>query len=153
MKKCFQFLFGLMLAGLLIKASEQGKPGDKATGGRTLKVKLHYTGTGTVDEKHKIFVVLFDTPDFVKGGAMPLDVQSATEKDATVTFTALQSSPVYAASSYDPSGGYDGQSGPPPSGASLGMYSKTPGTPEPINIEAGKTVQVEIAFDDKVKMP
>ena len=41
----------------------------------------------------------------------------------------------------------------PPSGASMGMYSKTPGTPEPIKIEPGETVTVEVPFDDSFKMP
>jgi hypothetical protein len=33
------------------------------------------------------------------------------------------------------------------------MYSKTPGTPEPIKIDPGKTVEIELAFDDTAKMP
>lgn len=151
MRKCWPLVFGFILVALLIKASQETKPEEKARSGRTLKVKLHYTGAGRVDEQHKIFVVLFDSPSFARGGSgPPMATRAAAAKDETVTFSDFSSSPVYAAASYDPSGRYDG---PPPSGCSLGMYSRTPGTPEPINVEPGKTVQVEISFDDSVKMP
>src|ERR1017187_8142118 len=59
----------LCLAGVWQRGQAQDKPAEKAPekapAGRTLKVKLKYTGPGTVDEKHKIFVFVFDTPDFV----------------------------------------------------------------------------------------
>ncbi len=151
MSKYLGFVFGLLL--LIPVANGQQEKSQGKTAGRTLEVKLNYTGAGTVDEKHRIFVVLFDSPDFAKGGAMPIAMKPATEKQETVTFSNVSTSPVYAAASYDPSGNYDGESGPPPSGASLGMYSKTPGTPAPINLESGKTTQVELTFDDKAKMP
>jgi hypothetical protein len=32
------------------------------------------------------------------------------------------------------------------------MYSKTPGQPAPVKVEAGKTANVEFTFDDAVKM-
>ena len=153
MRKYFYALFGLVLFTLLTQAARQEKHEEKAASSRTLKIKLKYTGAGTVDEKHRIFVVLFDSPEFTHGGAMPMATKAATAKDETVTFSDLTTSPVYIAASYDPSGNYDGESGPPPSGASLGMYSKTPGTPEPVTLEAGKTVQVEVVFNDTVKMP
>lgn len=147
MRKCSFLLLGLILAAF------QAIPQDKEKGSRTLKVNVHYTGEGPVDEKHKIFIVVFDSPEFVKGEAMPIAVQTATAKDQGITFSEIATSPVYVATSYDPTGNYDGQSGPPPSGASLGMYSKNPGTPEPINIEAGKTAEVDLSFDDSFKMP
>lgn len=147
MRKCSFLLLGLILVTV------QAIPQDKEKGSRTLKVNVHYTGAGTVDEKHKIFVVVFDSPEFVKGGVMPIAAQTATAKDEAVTFSDVATSPVYVATSYDPAGNYDGQSGPPPSGSSLGMYSRNPGTPEPIHIEAGKTAEVDVSFDDTVKMP
>lgn len=143
MKK-FVYLMSFCLLGFLASASQGG----------TLNVKLHYTGSGTVDGGHKIFVIIFNTPDFASGGsAMPVAVKAATSKDETVTFSDLTDSTVYAAASYDPTGNYDGQSGPPPSGSSLGMYSKKPGTPSPINIPPGKTTTVTMTFDDSHKMP
>jgi hypothetical protein len=35
----------------------------------------------------------------------------------------------------------------------MGLYSKTPGKPEPVEIEAGKTATVDVVFDDTAKMP
>jgi hypothetical protein len=147
MKKSFY-----LAAGLLILASgfQFGSAQDK---GRTLKVKLHYTGSGPVDDKHKIQVFVFDSPDFAQGNAMPTGMQMTASKDGSVTFSDVAKSPAYVAAVYDPTGGYDGQSGPPPSGASLGMYSKTPPQPGPIEIEAGKTVEIAVEFDDSAKMP
>lgn len=153
MGKLFPLVSALFLVTSLLTLAEQPKEG-KATAERTLRVKLHYTGSGAVDGKHKIYAFLFDSPGFVHGsGDIPIAVQAAENKDGTVTFDAVSTSPVYLSASYDPAGNYDGQSGPPPSGSSLGLYSKTPGTPEPIRIEAGKTIQVDLAFDDRVKMP
>lgn len=149
----FAMVFAVALAGVLVRGSQQAQPEGKSSSNRSLKVKVHYKGTGDVDEKHKIFVVLFDSQDFVRGGAMPIAMKTTAEKNGTVTFSDFTASPVYVAASYDPNGVYDGQSGPPPSGSSMGMYSKTAGKPDPINVEAGKTVEVEVTFDDSVKMP
>jgi hypothetical protein len=46
---------------------------------------------------------------------------------------AVDKSPVHVSAVYDPAEGYDGRSGPPPSG--------------------GKTLEIEPAFDDTAKMP
>jgi hypothetical protein len=134
------------LLGLALLANAQSKPD------RTLEVKLNYTGAGKVDQNHKIFVFLFDTPDFMQGNAMPIANQAATAKDQTLTFSGLSAATVYAVAAFDPKGGYDGMSGPPPAGSSLGMYSKEPGTPGAVNLEAGKTAHVDLAFDDTAKM-
>jgi len=69
-----------------------------------------------------------------------------------VTFSNIGKSPVYVSVAYDPNGNYDGQSGPPPAGASLGMYMTTPGEPGAIDIDPGKTVSVDLSFDDSYKM-
>lgn len=149
MKKSF-----CLAASLLILASgfQFTKAQDKPAP-RTLKVKLHYTGSGTVDDKHKIVVFMFDSPEFTQGNAMPTGMQMSAAKDGTITFSDIAASPVYIAAVYDPTGGYDGQSGPPPSGSSMGMYTKEPPQPGPIAIEAGKTVEIDLAFDDSAKMP
>jgi hypothetical protein len=143
----------LGLAGVWQRGQAQQKPAEKAPAGRTLKVKLNYSGAGTVDEKHKIFVFLFDSPDFVqRQDAMPIANGTGSAKDGTLTFSDLATSPVYLVAIYDPSGNYDGMSRPP-SGASLAIYSKTAGAPEAIVIEAGKPTQIDVPFDDTIKMP
>ena len=119
---------------------------------RGLRVKVHYKGSGTVDEKHKIVVFLFDSPDFGRSNVMAFAVMSTSSKDGTVTFNDVAKSPAYVGTVYEPSGSYAERQGPPPPGSSLGMYSKTPGQPAPVKVEAGKTVDVELTFDDSVKM-
>ncbi|MDP8983110.1 MAG: hypothetical protein M3O35_21240 [Acidobacteriota bacterium] len=118
---------------------------------QSVQVQLHYTGSGTVDATHKIYVALWDSPGFTgDGGGPPMDVKGTTSKDGVVTFTDIQKGTVYVSTAYDPSGTWDAQSGPP-KGSSLGMYSKKPPTPEAINVAAGKTVKVTITFDDSAK--
>ncbi len=153
MRKLAGLACAVLTAAVLVGATQQDKPETKPPASRNLKVKLNYTGSGTVDEKHKIILFLFDSPDFVQGGVMPIAGKPATAKDETVAFTDLSTTTVYIAAAYDPKGEYDGESGPPPSGASMGMYSKTPGKAEPVTLESGKAAQVELAFDDSVKMP
>jgi hypothetical protein len=141
----------LVLLGLA--GAWQGKAQDKASGVKTLKVKLHYSGAGTVDEKHKIFVFVFDSPDFVqRQDAVPIANDSGTAKDAILTFSNVAASPVYLIAVYDPAGAYEGMSRPP-AGSSLGIFAKTPGQVDPVSLEAGKIALVELAFDDTVKMP
>jgi len=143
-------LFAAGLLGLTCMAvTAQPKPAET----RTLKAKMNYTGAGTVDDKHKIVLFVFDTPDFMQGGSMPIGSGSTSAKDGTVTVSDLSVSPIYVAVAYDPKGEYDGQSGPPPSGSSMGLYAKTPGTPEPVKIEPGQTGEITVAFDDSAKMP
>jgi len=149
MKKSFY-----VAAALLILASgfQSARAQDKAAT-RTLKVTVKYTGAGPVDDKHKIQVFLFDSPDFMQGNAMPTGMQMTATKGGTVTFSDISGSPVYAAAIYDPKGEYDGASGPPPSGSSAGLYTKEPPKPGPIAIDACKTVEVDLPFDDTIKMP
>src|SRR5579884_575022 len=123
-----------------------------ATAPSKIEVRVHYSGSGTVDEKHKIYVVVWDSPEFAKsGGVMPAAIESTSSKDGVVTFSDVKKTPAYVSAAYDPSGQWDAQS-PPPEGSSLGLYSKTPGTPAPIELKPGKTVSIELPFDDSVKM-
>jgi len=151
--KLFRGLAFGLLAVALFASAQQDKPAEKKAESKVLKVKLNYTGSGVVDAKHPIFLFLFDSADFMQGGVMPVGAGSATAKDETVSFPDLDQATIYVVATYDPKGEYDGQSGPPPSGSSMGMYQKTPGTPEPIKLEPGKTVEVELVFDDTAKMP
>jgi hypothetical protein len=147
----------LLAAGLLgltamAAKAQTPKAEEKPAATRTLKAKMNYTGAGVVNEKHKITLFVFDTANFMQGGSMPIGSGSTAAKDGTITVT-LAVSPVYLSVCYDPTGNYDGESGPPPSGASVGLYSETPGTPAPVKIEAGKTAEVTVKFDDSFKMP
>jgi hypothetical protein len=118
-----------------------------------LEVQVSYTGSGTVDESHKVYVVLWDTPDFVKGdtGGPPMALKGVSSKSDVTQFSDVQKNPVYVSMVYDPSGKWDGASAPP-AGASLGLYAKEPGTPAPIQLEPGKTAKISATFDDSFKM-
>lgn len=120
-----------------------------AQNARTAQVDVTYTGSGTVDASHKIYVALWDTADFNSGP--PAQTKSIDTKKGTVTFT-IGDSAVYASVAYDPTGKWDAQS-PPPSGTSLGMYTVDPPHPAPFHAAPGKTVKVKIAFDDSIKVP
>lgn len=148
MKKYVFLAFGLLLVAALIGAAQ----GDNS---RTLRVTVHYTGSGTVDDNHPVAVALWDSPSFMEQGAnaMPLEVKVTKSNNGAVTFSNVSTSPVYVSTAYDPSGKWDGMSGPPPTGSSLGMYSKEPGKPEPVRIQPGKTVSIDVSFDDTLKMP
>lgn len=146
-----KILYLAMTLLLMSSAIQYGLSQDSKSGGM-LKVNVHYTGSVTVDDKHPIHVFLFGSADFVHGGAIPLAMQATTSKNGTVTFSDTYKSTVYASAVYDPAGNYDGQSGPPPSGSSLGLYSKTPGEPAPITVAPGSSAAIDIKFDDRVKM-
>ena len=117
---------------------------------RTIQVDINYTGSGTVNATHKIYVALWDSLDMSSGP--PVAVLSVSSKKGAVTFSDVQRVPAYVSTAFDPTGAWDAQS-PPPSGASLGMYSKNPPKPEPIDVAPGKTVKVAITFDDSAKVP
>jgi hypothetical protein len=117
---------------------------------RTIQVDVSYTGGGTVDAGHKIYVALWDSSDM--SGGPPAEVKSLDSKKGTVTFSSVQTVPAYVTTAYDPTGHWDAQS-PPPSGSSLGMYGKNPPNPDAINVAPGKTVKVGITFNDAVKVP
>ncbi len=137
------FIWGALLAaGCTISAQQE----------RTLQVQVHYTGSGTVDKDHRIFVALWDSPDFTDGSVPPVAVESTASKDGIVTFSNVQKVPAFTSTAYDPTGQWDAQSGPPPTGSSLGMYSKDPPKPDAIEIAPGKTAKVTISFDDSQKV-
>jgi hypothetical protein len=117
---------------------------------RTIQVDVTYTGSGTVNASHKIYVALWNSSDM--SGGPPAAVLSLDSKRGTVTFSDVQTVPAYVSVAYDPTGSWDAQS-PPPSGSSLGMYSKKPPTPAPIDVAPGKTVKVSVTFNDSVKVP
>ena len=121
-----------------------------AQDGGTLRVQVRYRGSGAVDSAHKIFVALWESDDF--NSAPPSEVKSLASKDGTVTFADVKKTPVFVSAAFDPSGQWDAAS-PPPSGSSLGMYSKKPPKPEPIPIKPGASAKVTLTFDDSTKTP
>jgi hypothetical protein len=168
---------GLLAAAMVIvlavlgwtQAQVQAAPPEK-----TLKVKLNYTGTGPVDQKHRIYVLVFDADPFTaevlaEASAKPaaktetpaagkerktanvLARQGATGKDQTLVFNGLTAPTVYAVAFYDKNGDYDGRKDPG-SGSPMGVCG-APGKPEPIPLQAGATIKITLGFDDSTKTP
>jgi hypothetical protein len=144
MRNCFYTTLGLFF--LLAACADAQTSADR----RTLQVDINYTGSGTVNASHKIYVALWASSDFNSGP--PAAVESLDSRKGTVTFSTVQSVPAYVTTAYDPTGAWDAQS-PPPSGSSLGMYTKNPPNPEPIDVAPGKTVKVSVTFDDSARVP
>jgi hypothetical protein len=139
-----------LFSGAVFVSALTARAQDKSA---NLEVQVSYTGSGPVDESHKVYVVLWDNPNFVteEAGAPPIDLKGVPSKSASVQFDGVQMNPVYVSMVYDPSGKWDAQS-PPPAGSSLGFYAKEPGKPAPVKLEAGKTTKIAATFDDSFKM-
>jgi hypothetical protein len=120
--------------------------------GSALQVHVKYTGSGTVDQAHKIYVALWDSPDFVKPSSNlePFAVAPLTSKSGTVNYQDVAHNPVYVSMAYDPTGKWDAQE-EPPTGTSLGLYATTPGIPAPVQLEPGKTTKISATLDDSLK--
>src|SRR5580693_5874992 len=139
-----------LLSGVVFTSALTARAQDKSA---KLEVQVSYTGSGEVDESHKVYVVLWDNPNFVteEAGAPPIGLKGVSSKSASVQFDDVQVNPVYVSMVYDPSGKWDAAS-PPPSGSSLGFYATEPGKPAPVTVEAGKTAKISATFDDSFKM-
>ena len=136
---------GFLLASPCIAIGQEGNAGSK------LEVHIKYSGAGTVDDKQKVYVALWDSLDFANKDMVPSAVQATSSKGGTVTFDQVTKTQVYVSAAYDPSGQWDAQSAPP-EGSSLGLYSKTRGTPAPIALKPERKTAIDLAFDDSVKM-
>ncbi len=126
-----------------------------AAKGSALHAHVTYTGSGTVDDAHKLYVAVWDTPDFVKegsNGTTPIALKFVTAKSAVAEFTDLDKSPVYVSMAFDPTGKWDAQSDPP-SGTSLGLFSTEPGVPAPVQLDPGKITKIDATLDDSYKKP
>jgi len=140
-----------LLSGTVLVTALTARAQDKSA--NRLEVQVSYTGSGPVDKSHKVYVVLWDNPNFVteEAGAPPIGLQGVSSKSASVQFDDVQTNPVYVSMVYDPSGTWDAAS-PPPSGSSLGFYATESGKPAPVKLEAGKIIKISAPFDDSFKM-
>ena len=112
-----------------------------------LTVTATYRGKGTVSEKNKIFVFLFDHPN-PTANSQPLGMQMITRNGGSAVFTGLSQPAVYIVLVYDPSGAYDGRGGPPAIGSPWGVHSKAG---VPVKVEPAKTRKVMAVLTDAQK--
>jgi hypothetical protein len=129
----------VVIASPVIVAQEAGK----------LKVTVAYTGAGTVDATHEIFVWVFDTPN-IGPDSVPIASDVATASGAALNFSGLPKE-VYLAAAYDEKGDYDGTSGPPPPGTPIVIYGDM-GVAKAIPT-GGADASVDVKFDATVRMP
>jgi hypothetical protein len=140
-------VLGMLLTVAALGASAAGAVLPQATAA-DISVTVTYTGKGTVDDTHPVWVFLFDTPE-IGPGAVPIARQAVKKSGAAATFKGISTDPVYIAVAYDEKGGYDGNAGPPPAGAPVSIYSTDgKGTPAPVKPAA----KVKLLFDDSQRM-
>jgi hypothetical protein len=144
-------LVQVCLAAAVIVGAASMAQGQEATDGK-LKVTIEYKGAGTVDADHRVWIWVFDTPN-ISADAMPIATGVIKENKASYKFVGLPKQ-VYLAAAFDTAGGYDGTTGPPPSGTPITIHGSTsPGQPGAAIPTGGDDAAVTVAFDDSVKMP
>jgi len=144
---------GIAVLALTLSANllaGQDKPAESATG--KLAVTVEYTGKGTVDKDHHIWIWMFDTPDSSTwADTEPLSVGTLLENSATYQFDNLPQR-VYFAVAFDEKGGYTSGGAPPP-GTPIAVYGAEPGGAAAPVTSGGADAAVKTSFDDSQRMP
>ncbi len=145
-------LITIVIVALTLSANLlAGKNQPAQTG--NLAISVEYTGKGTVDQDHRIWIWLFDNPDSSTWpDSSPLAVAMLTENGASNKFTGLPKQ-VYFGTAYDEAGGYDGTAGPPPAGTPIMVYGMADGGTAKAVETGGDDAAVKATFDDSVRMP
>jgi hypothetical protein len=125
----------------------QSKPAPNAS---SVKVTVKYTGKGTVDATHRLWVWLFDTPEIIPG-SIPIAEQSLEKNGGTAEFANVAAKQVYIAIAYDEGGGFVGQA-PPPPGSPVALFgAKGPNDP-PVAVTPGPKGSVSLTLTDAQRM-
>jgi hypothetical protein len=121
-----------------------------AGGDGSVKVTVKYSGKGDVDDSHRLWVWLFDSPN-IGASSMPIAETSIDTNGGVATFDGISAPQVWIAAAYDVRGGFAGMA-PPPSGSPASTYGiAAGGAPAPVT--PGENGAVTLAFDDTFKMP
>jgi len=150
-KSTSRTLAGLAVAALVLSTvgaqADQANPTADAT---SVNVTVKYTGAGTVDADHRIWVWLFDNPN-IGPESIPIGEQSVTKNGGAATF-ATSTTQVYIAIAYDEKGGFMGQA-PPPPGSPVAMYGMNGPNELPQPVTPGAKGNITVTFDDSQRMP
>jgi hypothetical protein len=122
-------------------------PAGAAAG--AVSVTVRYTGQGTVDDGHRLWIWLFDSPD-IGPGSIPIHEASVAANGATTTIEVVGPDRVWIAVAYDQRGGSAGNA-PPASGSPVGIHADADGRPTQVDTRGAATAVV--TFDDSVRMP
>lgn len=112
-----------------------------------IAVTVKYTGKGDVDDSHRLWIWLFDTPE-IGAGSIPVAELSLSKNGDTASFSGVAAKQVWIAVAFDEQGGFAGMA-PPPSGSPVGVHSEGGGPPSPVTPGA----RVTVTFDDSQRMP
>jgi hypothetical protein len=115
----------------------------------TVKVTVKYTGKGTVDGSHRVWVWLFTSPD-IGPGSMPIAQTSLDKNGMPALFENVAADRVWIAVAFDEQGVMAGD-GAPPTGTPIGLYVGSDGAPRPVT--PGDTADATLVFDDSLRMP
>lgn len=137
----------LAVAVLCVTAAAHLASPRLEAGADSLKLTVTYSGKGSVDAQHRIWIWLFDNPN-IGPGSDPIAEQSLDSNGGAVTFDVSGS--VWIAAAYDATGGFAGGA-PPASGTPVGIYAGENGAPAAV-VVSGPT-EAALRFDDSMRMP
>lgn len=115
----------------------------------SVTVTVRYTGQGTVDDGHRLWIWLFDTPD-IGPDSMPIHEAFVSANGGSTTIEGVGPDRVWIAVAFDQRGGSTGNA-PPASGSPVGIHAGTDGRPTPV--VTGDKATALVTFDDSVRMP
>ena len=115
----------------------------------SVAVKVNYKGKGAVDDKHRVWIWLFGTPD-IGPNSMPIAELSVTKNGEVAIFEGVGAEKVWIAAAFDEKGEMFGQA-PPPPGTPVGVLLGPDGAPAGV-VTGGKT-EALLTFDDSFRMP
>jgi hypothetical protein len=145
-------LLAIIVVALTLSANVLAARAQSDQAGK-LAISVEYTGKGTVDKDHGLWIWVFDNPDSSTWpDSTPLGVAMLTENGATHQFSGLPKQ-VYFGAAYDEAGGYDGNAGPPPAGTPISVYGMAEGGTAKAVDTGGDEAVVKATFDDSVRMP
>ena len=145
-----RFALSLAIATALATAAVADAVASGPAGSQdsSVRVTVKYTGKGPVDETHRVWLWLFDTPN-IGPGSMPIAELSIDKNGDTAKFDGVTTATVWIAAAYDERGTMSG-SAPPPSGTPVGVYASSTG--EPVGVKPGDKPAI-LTFDDSFRMP
>ncbi|HUE86909.1 MAG TPA: hypothetical protein VMO26_12615 [Vicinamibacterales bacterium] len=135
----------LMFSTGAVRADQNPSTADATS----VAVTVNYTGAGTVDADHRLWVWIFDNPN-IGPDAIPIGEQSIAKNGGTARFSTT--TPVYVAIAYDEKGGFMGQA-PPPPGSPVALYGMTGPNDPPQPVTPRPKGSVSVTFDDTQRMP
>ena len=115
--------------------------------GRSLAVTVDYTGSGSVDEQHKIYVQIFDSPQLDMRRRIGLRI--VTENHATVTFSDVSPDTVYLFALYDQHASVISAAGPNPQ-SPVAVYGESLENPQPIRLN--QTSELSLRFGESLRL-